>query len=242
MQVKCRGRNWEARTQKASGAPRNAPFLSVRAAVSLCRVGWAMCVSRSVETRMALSDKTAALAKQWLEWDYNPVTHAEIQKLVDEKNEAELAKRLHHRIDFGTAGALPFSPLLFPLSLLFPSLCVPLSLFFRLTHLFMLYRSPWRHESWFFQHERLDCRTGLPGASFPLPAAFCYYPICAIAKELAKIAAHCTCRPLSPRDFVFGHKASRTHSYRLSAVCLPLHHSSVAPLHGTRTLESCLTC
>lgn len=54
---------------------------------------------------MALSDKTAALAKQWLEWDYNPSTHAEIQHLVDEKNETELAKRLHQRIDFGTAGS-----------------------------------------------------------------------------------------------------------------------------------------
>ena len=54
---------------------------------------------------MALSEKTAALAKQWLEWDYNPATRAEIQKLVDEKNEAELAKRLHQRIDFGTAGS-----------------------------------------------------------------------------------------------------------------------------------------
>jgi phosphoglucomutase len=56
---------------------------------------------------MSLTDKTAALAKQWLEWDYNPATRAEIQQLVDSKDEAELAKRLHNRIDFGTAGTWP---------------------------------------------------------------------------------------------------------------------------------------
>ena len=68
-----------------------------------------------------MSEKTAALAKQWLEWDYNPTTHAEIKKLVDEHNEAELAKRLYQRIDFGTAGASLFeacSP--------FPALMLPL--------------------------------------------------------------------------------------------------------------------
>lgn len=53
---------------------------------------------------MSLTEKTAALAAQWLEWDYNPATRDEIQKLVDEKNEAELLKRLGLRIDFGTAG------------------------------------------------------------------------------------------------------------------------------------------
>lgn len=56
---------------------------------------------------MSLTDKTAALAAQWLEWDYEPTTHAEIKKLVDENNEAELAKRLSLRIDFGTAGTCP---------------------------------------------------------------------------------------------------------------------------------------
>lgn len=56
---------------------------------------------------MALTEKTAALAKQWLQWDYNPVTHSEIQKLVDAQAEVELAKRLHQRIDFGTAGMPP---------------------------------------------------------------------------------------------------------------------------------------
>lgn len=53
---------------------------------------------------MALTEKTAALAKQWLEWDYNAPTHAEIKTLVDAGDEKELAKRLHQRIDFGTAG------------------------------------------------------------------------------------------------------------------------------------------
>jgi phosphomannomutase len=53
---------------------------------------------------MALTEKTAALAKQWLEWDYTPATHAEIKALVDAQDEKELAKRLHQRIDFGTAG------------------------------------------------------------------------------------------------------------------------------------------
>lgn len=56
---------------------------------------------------MSLTEKTAALAAQWLEWDYEPTTHAEITKLVEEKNEAELVKRLSSRIDFGTAGTWP---------------------------------------------------------------------------------------------------------------------------------------
>lgn len=59
---------------------------------------------------MSLTDKTAALAAQWLEWDYNPATRDEIQKLVEAKDEVELVKRLAARIDFGTAGT--YSPCL----------------------------------------------------------------------------------------------------------------------------------
>ena len=41
---------------------------------------------------------------QWLEWDHEEETKAEIQKLADEKNFGELKKRLLSRMDFGTAG------------------------------------------------------------------------------------------------------------------------------------------
>lgn len=57
---------------------------------------------------MALTEKTAALAQQWLNWDYNEATRAEIQKLVEEQNESELKARLSYRIDFGTAGTALF--------------------------------------------------------------------------------------------------------------------------------------
>ncbi|OAX79660.1 hypothetical protein ACJ72_06018 [Emergomyces africanus] len=44
------------------------------------------------------------LVKQWLEWDHDSETRAEISRLRDEKNETELERRLRKRIQFGTAG------------------------------------------------------------------------------------------------------------------------------------------
>ncbi|OJD23324.1 hypothetical protein ACJ73_05323 [Blastomyces percursus] len=44
------------------------------------------------------------LVQQWLDWDHDPKTRAEIIRLRDEKNEDELEKRLRKRIEFGTAG------------------------------------------------------------------------------------------------------------------------------------------
>ncbi|EEQ91414.1 phosphoglucomutase [Blastomyces dermatitidis ER-3] len=44
------------------------------------------------------------LVQQWLDWDHDPKTRAEILRLRDEKNVAELEKRLRKRIEFGTAG------------------------------------------------------------------------------------------------------------------------------------------
>ena len=41
---------------------------------------------------------------QWLEWDHEEATKAEIQKLADEKNFGDLKKRLLTRMEFGTAG------------------------------------------------------------------------------------------------------------------------------------------
>jgi phosphomannomutase len=41
---------------------------------------------------------------EWLKWDPNPRTKAEIEKLVEEKNAQELRARLLKRISFGTAG------------------------------------------------------------------------------------------------------------------------------------------
>ncbi|OJD13442.1 hypothetical protein AJ78_06095 [Emergomyces pasteurianus Ep9510] len=38
------------------------------------------------------------LVKQWLEWDHDPETRAEISRLRDEKNEAELERRLRKRM------------------------------------------------------------------------------------------------------------------------------------------------
>ncbi|KAI0332089.1 phosphoglucomutase first 3 domain-containing protein [Cubamyces sp. BRFM 1775] len=44
------------------------------------------------------------LVEQWLRLDPNEATRAEVQKLVDEGNTVELAKRMSPRIEFGTAG------------------------------------------------------------------------------------------------------------------------------------------
>ncbi|KAL0238851.1 hypothetical protein PCE1_004542 [Barthelona sp. PCE] len=51
-----------------------------------------------------LSEHIKELAQEWLRLDFNPVTRAEIEKLVEEQNEEELTKRLVNRIKFGTAG------------------------------------------------------------------------------------------------------------------------------------------
>ncbi|KAH8703612.1 putative phosphoglucomutase [Talaromyces proteolyticus] len=44
------------------------------------------------------------LTRQWLEWDQDLETRAEILQLKDDDNDAELEKRLRNRIQFGTAG------------------------------------------------------------------------------------------------------------------------------------------
>ncbi len=41
---------------------------------------------------------------EWLEFDPNPATRAEIEQLVTNSNVSELKKRLGQRITFGTAG------------------------------------------------------------------------------------------------------------------------------------------
>ncbi|PGH19317.1 hypothetical protein AJ80_04070 [Polytolypa hystricis UAMH7299] len=46
----------------------------------------------------------SALVQRWLDWDRDPETREEIIQLRDANNEAELEKRLRHRIQFGTAG------------------------------------------------------------------------------------------------------------------------------------------
>ncbi|KAL1494311.1 hypothetical protein ABEB36_009928 [Hypothenemus hampei] len=45
-----------------------------------------------------------AKIQEWLNWDRNPCTRNEIQKLIKENNNDELSKRLLHRLSFGTAG------------------------------------------------------------------------------------------------------------------------------------------
>ncbi|KAI5817498.1 hypothetical protein BZA77DRAFT_309725 [Pyronema omphalodes] len=49
-------------------------------------------------------ERLTTLAEEWLKLDQNPTTRAEIQQLLDDKNEAELELRLGSRISFGTAG------------------------------------------------------------------------------------------------------------------------------------------
>jgi phosphoglucomutase len=46
----------------------------------------------------------SSLAKQYLEWDRNPDTRAEIQSLVEKGDEQKLEKLLGSRLEFGTAG------------------------------------------------------------------------------------------------------------------------------------------
>eukprot|EP01027_Heterolobosea_sp_BB2_P023895 GEZU01035940.1.p1 GENE.GEZU01035940.1~~GEZU01035940.1.p1 ORF type:complete len:237 (-),score=74.13 GEZU01035940.1:14-724(-) len=52
----------------------------------------------------ALSEEIQKLSGEWLALDRNEKTRQEIQKLVDENNEAELKKILGKRMAFGTAG------------------------------------------------------------------------------------------------------------------------------------------
>lgn len=44
------------------------------------------------------------LAKQYIEWDPNPETRAQVQQLLDSQSENELQKLLMKRVQFGTAG------------------------------------------------------------------------------------------------------------------------------------------
>ena len=53
---------------------------------------------------MVLSEQTQQLVEQWMRWDKNDETRAEIQALVDQEAEDELRRRLQKRIKFGTAG------------------------------------------------------------------------------------------------------------------------------------------
>lgn len=43
-------------------------------------------------------------AREWLAWDPNPQTRAEIQALVDQGDQQTLSKLLGQRLKFGTAG------------------------------------------------------------------------------------------------------------------------------------------
>ncbi|EYB95450.1 hypothetical protein Y032_0159g3265 [Ancylostoma ceylanicum] len=49
-------------------------------------------------------EKLNAKVKDWLAWDKNEKTHADIAKLAEAKNYAELATRMNGRLLFGTAG------------------------------------------------------------------------------------------------------------------------------------------
>lgn len=59
---------------------------------------------RHLTPQLTAADSVEALTRQWLEWDSNPVTHKEIQDLVDKGDQKELAVRMLPRISFGTAG------------------------------------------------------------------------------------------------------------------------------------------
>ena len=52
-----------------------------------------------------VSQQTLDLANRWLQWDSNPETRAEIEKLLQDNDEKELQARLGKRISFGTAGS-----------------------------------------------------------------------------------------------------------------------------------------
>ncbi|KAJ5124350.1 Alpha-D-phosphohexomutase alpha/beta/alpha domain I [Penicillium bovifimosum] len=50
-----------------------------------------------------MAESISSLTEQWLKWDQDPTTRAEIEHLRD-SNAEELEKRLKNRIEFGTAG------------------------------------------------------------------------------------------------------------------------------------------
>ncbi|KAI9925623.1 Phosphoglucomutase-3 [Aspergillus wentii] len=52
----------------------------------------------------SVEDSLSGLIGQWLEWDQDPITRAEIEKLRDSSAVPELEQRLRKRIQFGTAG------------------------------------------------------------------------------------------------------------------------------------------
>ncbi|MFM8927445.1 MAG: phospho-sugar mutase, partial [Rhodoluna sp.] len=45
-----------------------------------------------------------ALAKNWLAQDPDPVTRAELAKLIEKNDQSALAERFSKRLEFGTAG------------------------------------------------------------------------------------------------------------------------------------------
>ncbi|KAJ5816518.1 Alpha-D-phosphohexomutase alpha/beta/alpha domain I, partial [Penicillium robsamsonii] len=51
-----------------------------------------------------MAQSLSSLTEQWLQWDQDPTTRAEIEKLRDSNATEELEKRLRNRIEFGTAG------------------------------------------------------------------------------------------------------------------------------------------
>ncbi|GAM22130.1 hypothetical protein SAMD00019534_053050, partial [Acytostelium subglobosum LB1] len=53
---------------------------------------------------MSTTTSINKLAQDWLKWDKNPKTRAEIQELVEQNDVKELTARLENRIAFGTAG------------------------------------------------------------------------------------------------------------------------------------------
>ena len=51
-----------------------------------------------------MKEEVKLAVEKWLSWDKNEVTRNEIQKYMDENNEAELEKCLLRKLKFGTAG------------------------------------------------------------------------------------------------------------------------------------------
>ncbi|KAJ5780599.1 hypothetical protein N7457_005759 [Penicillium paradoxum] len=51
-----------------------------------------------------MTESISSLTEQWLQWDQDPTTRAEIEQLRDSNATEELEKRLRNRIEFGTAG------------------------------------------------------------------------------------------------------------------------------------------
>jgi len=55
---------------------------------------------------MSSEEQVLNLAQQWLAWDANQRTKADVQRWVDGRDIAHLTKALTPRIAFGTAGTL----------------------------------------------------------------------------------------------------------------------------------------